>query len=412
MSSSRQESRGPALPPKLRGRLALPRRIARGERVRLFLAGGAVRDLLLERPVVDLDLVVEGDAILFARRLAVETRAPVRVHERFATATLELSDGSRLDVATSRREFYDRPGALPRIEPAPIEEDLARRDFTINAMALELAPGRALLDAHGGRRDLASGLVRMLHPRSPHDDPTRAFRAVRYANRLGFRIEAETARWITRAARAGDFAAVSGDRLRREVRLLLTEERRAKAVRLMGALGLAEALHPALRSDRRTLNRLARAEAVANRHPAKTGWVSFLLVWSAELSPQEAARLSDRLRLDRRTGALLRAWPAKVKRIAAGGAPWPSEARPSPDEIAAAAALSARARQRHRFERALEEPLAELTIGGRDLLRAGVPSGPEIGRVLARTYSALRRGAIGPGEELSFALRVARGEVG
>src|SRR5207244_3373251 len=126
---------------------------------------GAVRDLLLRRPVVDLDLVLEGDAPEFAELLAAELHVSAVAHPRFGTATLEMPGGGRLDLATSRREVYERPAALPTVEPAGIDEDLSRRDFTINAMALEIAPIRrpVLHDPFGGRRDLTRGLIRMLH---------------------------------------------------------------------------------------------------------------------------------------------------------------------------------------------------------------------------------------------------------
>ncbi|MFY9552480.1 MAG: tRNA nucleotidyltransferase, partial [Thermoanaerobaculia bacterium] len=183
----------------------------------MYLAGGVVRDLLLGRPVKDLDLAVEGDAEAYSRSLAEALSASRRAHGRFGTATLELPSGDRLDVASTRRETYAGPGALPDVTSGgPIEEDLRRRDFTVNALALEVAPGRRLVDPFGGRADLARGVIRFLHALSPQDDPTRALRAVRYANRLGFRI-APSARTAIRAAIAsGAFRGVSGDRLRRE----------------------------------------------------------------------------------------------------------------------------------------------------------------------------------------------------
>ena len=185
-----------------------------------------MRDLLLRRPLIDVDVVVDGNAPAFARRLAQVLGVPARVHERFGTATVPFPGARQLDVAGARRETYAKPGALPRVEPAPIEEDLGRRDFTINAMALELEPGRRLLDPFGGKADLERRVVRMLHSDSPIDDPTRAFRAARYANRLDFRVDPGTRAWIAQASRSRAFDAVSGDRLCRELRLLFSEEDR------------------------------------------------------------------------------------------------------------------------------------------------------------------------------------------
>ncbi len=159
----------------------------------VYLVGGAVRDLLLGHGRVDIDLVVEGDAAGLAARLG----ADVVEHERFATAKARL-DGHEVDIASARNEVYLHPGALPEVEPSSLGDDLARRDFTINAMAIPLGREPILIDPHGGRDDLAAGLLRVLHPRSFADDPTRALRAARYAARFGFALEAETAELLGR----------------------------------------------------------------------------------------------------------------------------------------------------------------------------------------------------------------------
>ncbi|HSS43713.1 MAG TPA: hypothetical protein VLO07_00105, partial [Thermoanaerobaculia bacterium] len=299
-----------ALSRALQRKLALPRELARRQGVRLFLVGGAVRDLLLRRSVGDLDLAVEGDAVAFAESLAERLKTQPRVHERFATATLELPGGTRIDLAASRRETYDRPGALPRVQAVPLEEDLSRRDFSIHAMALEIAPQRGvhLHDPLGGRQDLQRRLVRMLHPGSPFDDPTRAFRAARYANRLRFRVETATRQWIRSAARAGAFDAVSGDRLRREVRLLLSEKDRAGAVRWMGRLGLAAVLGASLRCGPATLARLRRGEHLAVTMRVGTTWLVYLLIWAGDLSERDLERLSQRLRLVGQEKSTLVGW--------------------------------------------------------------------------------------------------------
>ncbi len=381
-------------------------------RVRLFLAGGAVRDLLLRRPVLDIDLVLEGDAIAFARRLAARLRVHARVHERFRTVTLELADGHRLDVAMSRRETYERPAALPRVEPAPIEVDLARRDFAINAMALEIAPGRRfrLLDPFGGLLDLRRRQIRMLHENSPLDDPTRAFRAVRYANRLGFQIESGTRRSILEAVRRNVFDAVSGDRLCREIRWLFSEERRAEVVRWIKRLDLSGTLHAALPADAAILAKLRRAERIARRHPGRTTWFQYLLVWAARLDTGEAEALSKRLSLGRQPARILRSWPQTLNRLREAG-PTNSRVRSlglSADELAAAAAVLPSAVARKRLELALSAPPVRLTIRGSDLVAAGVPPGPAIGRALAETLSALEDGMISSKEQLDFALKAAR----
>src|SRR4030042_521069 len=156
----------------------------------MFLVGGGVRDLFLGRPNFDLDLVIEGDAIKLAQELAKSSRVKLIVHRCFGTAKLNFSDFT-LDIAAARRETYSRPGALPDVQPGTINDDLFRRDFSVNAMALCLAPERfgELIDLYHGQDDIANRLIRVLHPNSFIDDATRIFRAIRYEQRLGFTLE-------------------------------------------------------------------------------------------------------------------------------------------------------------------------------------------------------------------------------
>jgi tRNA nucleotidyltransferase (CCA-adding enzyme) len=373
-----------------------------------------VRDLLLGRKIVDADLAVEGNGVAFGRALARELGATPLVHERFGTVSLEFQDGSRLDVASTRTEAYASAGSLPRVARAALEEDLARRDFTINAMALRLAPGRPVLeDPFGGRRDLARKLVRMLHPGSPRDDPTRAFRAVRYANRLGFSIEPRTRRWIRAAVAAGSLDAVSGDRLRRELRLIFSELGRARATATMRRLGLEAAVDPELSVNRQVLEALRRAERIAGRNPGKTGWFLYFLVWAAGLDAGSAERVAARLSLAGEERRRFLQWAAsRIELHREDFATAPSRALTagfSADEIAAAAALLP-AKNGRPLERALAALDATLSIRGRDLVEAGVPAGPRIGRALAATLDAVRDGRIAPEDELRFAVAAALAE--
>jgi tRNA nucleotidyltransferase (CCA-adding enzyme) len=365
----------------------------------VYLAGGAVRDLLLHRPIRDVDLVVEGDGLRLARRLARRLSASIREHPQFATATLQLPGGGSLDVATARTETYRRPGTLPVVRPGSIADDLARRDFTVNAMALRVAPGAPrLLDPHGGRADLDKGLIRMLHSASPRDDPTRCFRAVLYANRLRFRIERRTRRWIEEAARDGAVDRISGDRLRRELTRLLSEPGRAGAVSQLSRLRLAHAVHPGLSAEPGMRARLARAERLAGTSAAGASWLAYLLVWCAELTTSEVAALSARLNLPRGQARVLTRWPGLRDRFAVNAEP-PRGGLSADESLALASTLTPR-RSSGVF------PAAALQ--GRDLVNAGIPPGPAIGRALAATRSARRLGRIGPEEELSFALEAAR----
>ncbi len=213
---------------------------------RLHVVGGAVRDLLLGGLPLDLDLVVEGDAAALAERLAEGLDGELLVHDRFGTATVTAGARS-YDLVRARAESYPRPGALPEVRPGTLAEDLARRDFTINAIATTL-DGR--LDAvEHAFEDLAAGELRVLHAGSFLDDPTRLLRLVRYATRLGFAVERETARLAGEAVAGGALATVTATRIGRELRLLLREPSAAEALAWVCAWGDGDALVPGMGFD-------------------------------------------------------------------------------------------------------------------------------------------------------------------
>ncbi len=374
--------------------------------------GGAVRDLLLGRAVRDVDLVVEGDGLGFAERLGAELEARVRAHGRFGTATLTLSGGESVDVAGARRETYERPGALPVVAAAAsIEEDLARRDFPINALALEVAPGRRLVDPFGGREDLARRRIRFLHPASPSDDPTRAFRAVLYGNRLGFRLNPSARSSIARAMETGALRNVSGDRIRRELARILEEPNRGPAIREIQRLGLASAVDVALGDDG-AVARAAAAEMLA-AGLEEVSWLCYFFAWMGPGGAAQVDGVANRLALAGRERRALFAWrdlrealrpgisrmpPADVSRVLRG--------RQTDELVGAAAELPAadRAAVVRAFRAARN---ARLSIRGRDLLAAGVTPGPSIGRALAGTLAAREEGRISRAQELEFAVKLA-----
>jgi tRNA nucleotidyltransferase (CCA-adding enzyme) len=221
------------------GRLADERGVA------VYLVGGVVRDLLLKREILDLDLTVEGDGIAFARLVADRYGAGLAVFERFETARLAFPDGLKMDIATTRRESYAQPAVLPTVQPASIEEDLSRRDFTINAIAVQLNPqqfGR-VLDPYGGQRDLRARIIRVLHAGSFQDDPTRIFRAIRFEQRFGFRLDRTTVDLLAQAASTDLIQGLSGPRLRNEILLLFAERDSVRAIARMGQLKLLRFLH-------------------------------------------------------------------------------------------------------------------------------------------------------------------------
>jgi tRNA nucleotidyltransferase (CCA-adding enzyme) len=236
------------LPQRILGLLQRAGALADGLDVSVYVVGGFVRDLLLDRPNLDVDMVVEGDGLAFARALAKALNARVKVHERFGTAVLVLPDGSKVDVATARTEYYEYPTALPTVEQSSIKKDLYRRDFTINTLAVQLNSRRfgELIDFYGGQRDLKEGTIRVLHSLSLIEDPTRVFRAVRFEHRFGFILGKETLALIKGAVKMELFHRLSGHRLIEELRLLLSERRPRAAVARLGELGLLRFFHPKL----------------------------------------------------------------------------------------------------------------------------------------------------------------------
>lgn len=227
----------------------------------LYLVGGVVRDLLLERKNLDLDLVAEGDAIKLAEELAKLKKGKVIAHSRFNTAKIRWDKWS-VDVAAARNESYDKPGALPKVQSSDIQSDLVRRDFTINAMAVALDPFDygEIIDPHGGQDDLAKKLVRVLHDSSFIDDATRIWRAVRYEQRLDFSIEPHTLELLKRDISYLD--SIGGNRMRHELELCLEEERPEKALSRANELGILKKIHPSFRANGWAGRKIAHARNV------------------------------------------------------------------------------------------------------------------------------------------------------
>lgn len=343
----------------------------------VFVVGGAVRDLLLGRGRADLDIVVEGEAAALAARLGAE---PVS-HERFATAKVVL-DGHEVDIASARTETYAQPGALPEVSPAAsIEADLGRRDFTVNAMAIPLLGEPHLIDPHRGRIDLEAGLLRVLHRESFLDDPTRAIRAARYAARFGFGLEGGTEELL----RAADLDTVSADRRRAELLRLAAETSASRGFALLAGWGL---LAPR-ESDGDLVARVADLAAAPPWRELLAPPDRARAVLAAALGPAGGERALVAERPER---------PSRAVALADGH---------DPVDLVLARALGAEW---------LDDYMAkwravELEIDGADLLAAGVPQGPALGRGLAAALRAKLDGEIaGREQELATALVAARSE--
>jgi tRNA nucleotidyltransferase (CCA-adding enzyme) len=353
----------------------------------VHLVGGAVRDLLLARAPREIDLVVEGDVDAAADRLG----GTITAHGRFGTATVETPDGCRFDLVRARRETYLRPGALPEVEPAALDEDLRRRDVTVNAMALRFDGGLEAVE--GALEDLEAGVLRVLHDRSFVDDPTRLWRVARYAARLGFEVEPRT----RALAHAADPSTVSGDRLGAELRLALREPDPPAALRAARDLNprllpegldpdpprLAEALALLPPDGRADLVTLAAATAGVDTRTL-LDWLDAMGFTAADRDLVAAASRFS-------TGAPLRnaTTPAQIARAARGA---PVEA------VALAGGENAR-----RWLEDLRQVRLEIT--GDDLLAAGVPQGPEVGERLRRALDRKLDGELSGREaELAAAL--------
>jgi len=212
-------------PKKISDIIKIVAKIGDKEGVPVYIVGGPVRDLLLKRENYDLDFVVEGDGIGFAEILNRSLKGQLKIHRSFKTATIALKD-FRIDVVTARSESYETPAAYPRVTPGTIKEDLFRRDFTINAMALAVNKANlgTLIDFYGGLKDLKKRVIRVMHDKSFFDDPTRIFRAVRFSVRFNFKIEPHTKGLIKKAIMAGLLGEVNRGRIKKEVELFLNEK--------------------------------------------------------------------------------------------------------------------------------------------------------------------------------------------
>ncbi len=354
------------------------RRLANLAGVSAYLAGGPVRDHLLSVPLKDLDIGVVGDAPALAAKLADATGGKLTVHQRFGTASVATSNCT-VDLVTARRETYRHPGALPDVSAGDLNDDLARRDFTINAMAIPIAGASTeLVDHHGGRADLSAGVIRILHRQSFRDDPTRILRAVRYAARFGFRMDEATQAAMAEALAAGAMATLTADRMRHELERMLDEPAPLAALRLASASGVLTAVHRSMS--------VAHLDALADRPTAPLTWLA-ALVWP--LTPTEGAALAARLNAPSE-------WIRVIGDTARLKARLPDlgEADPAPSGVCAlldgrspdalrAAALLAQPAAAERIRRYLAEWWSVAPrLRGSDLLELGVPAGPAVGEAL------------------------------
>jgi tRNA nucleotidyltransferase (CCA-adding enzyme) len=358
----------------------------------VYLVGGAVRDVLTGEPNFDVDIAVEGDGIALGKALARELGGRVVPHDKFGTAIVLYGDTGRVDVATARTEFYDYPGALPTVEQASIRQDLYRRDFTINAMAVSLKGedfGR-LVDYFGGHRDLADGVVRVLHNLSFIDDPTRIFRAIRYETRYGFRMDAHTLALAKACVEMELVGELSSARLRDELQALLSEDRVGDSIRRMAELGIDRAIHPHLAADEEAVRLIEGLDELRTSYaPDAPAWRLRLAVLARRLSSTEVLEWGERLKLRRRDAERIAdavTVAPKLRELAGAtreaAALWARVGPHDPDG-ALLALGTAKGKARKRLARYFEELRnVRLEISGGDLAELGLGESPRVGAIL------------------------------
>ena len=410
--------------------------VANREGVALHMVGGPVRDWLLGRPIRDVDLLLEaeGEALPSAEALARAAASPemkVVAHDRFGTVAVQ-GEGFSLDLSRARAERYAYPGALPTVEPGSLEDDLRRRDFTVNALALPLSREarrrhRGVVDLAGGLADLKARRLRVIHDRSFHDDPTRALRAARLAPRLGFSLLRSSRNALRNALRDGAFGRVSGDRLRREFAKLFEEAPMGldpvRALRLLDEWHVLASLEPGLslpQNCRVSLRRLGRFIANPAWSQARSrAWVMGLLVWLAALDPGLRGRSLRRLGVRGAVFERVATWPRqrdrRLRALARGRGRGSADAalRGLTEEELVAFYVGVEASVRRRVLRfALDDRHRKPPLRGSDLVAVGA-SGPALGRVLEAVRAAYLDGRVRNREEaLALARELLRGRPG
>lgn len=409
------------LPPRQQDLIETTRIVGERRRVSVYLVGGPVRDLILGRATTDLDLTVAGDAVGYAKALAAHLGAQLTIHAQFGTATLMLGDGLRLDVATARRERYPHPAALPKVFPGTIEDDLFRRDFTINAMAVRVAPrGEELLDPFDGLKDLSGGFLRVLHAESYRDDPTRIFRGARYAARYRLRFSSRDRQLIRGVLAESVLRRLSTERLFREVKLVLGEPTPEAALKVLQDRGVLRTLDPALavgnsavaqmRRVRHAWQRLDRLEMSSS--PRR--WRVYLLVFLCSISPTVRRRVGEHLGVK---GPPLDALIAELRAFRFLQTQLQKQSLRSSrlrhlldgasTDLRMLLWTSGVKRVRDRAERYLTHLAAvKPALTGRDLTRFGFPPGPKYRRMLDRLLQERLEGRLNSREdEVAFLRR-------
>ncbi|GAB6035484.1 CBS domain-containing protein [Fundidesulfovibrio butyratiphilus] len=393
-----------------------------------YVVGGFVRDLLLGRPNLDIDLVVEGDGIAFAEALAKEYGGRVKSHQKFKTAVVILPDGQRIDVATARLEYYEYPAALPTVELSSIKMDLYRRDFTINSLAIHISPddfGR-LVDFFGAQKDIKAKAIRVLHSLSFVEDPTRILRAIRFEQRFNFRIGVQTERLIKSAINSRFVHKLSGSRIFHEMRHILEDDNPVACIQRMQQLKLLAAIHPKLALDPQKEAALAESERVIAWYgllyvdPKPMVWRIYFLSLCAGMDEKDVAEITERLGFSKQHTTQFAALRHSIRDTVGKIFDWEyrrakvSELYFLLRELPLDGLLFLMARNpRETVRKAISIFFTtlrdqKLDITGADLLAMDIPPGPNYSRILRQVMAAKLDGeAVSKTEQLDLARSLA-----
>ncbi len=409
------------LPVRVRQLLLDLSQVAAAQQMAVYAVGGFVRDLLLNQKNLDVDIVVEGNAIEFARVFAQQFNCRVRSHEKFITAVIIFSDGFKVDIASTRTEYYLEPGALPLVEAASIKSDLYRRDFTINTIALSLNKDTfgELLDCFGAQRDLHDKAIRVLHNLSFVEDPTRAFRAVRFEQRLGFKLGMHTERLLRSAVSMGFMKKINQQRLFNELWIILAEDDPLPAVQRLDQLGLLQFLSAGFRMDNSIKGQFSQAgKAIAWYDLLYSGTkvqreAVYFLCLSSTLTLSELQQLCERLELPLK---LVRLFGEEREHYLAAYHQLERYHR-TPNKLAKSKLCQMlrgassemlvylMAKTNHETVRALVSQFVtqlretRTALNGDDLLQLGVAVGPEVGAILQQLLAAKIDGLVATKED-------------
>ncbi|NOX98008.1 MAG: CCA tRNA nucleotidyltransferase [Nitrospirae bacterium] len=386
-------------------------KIAEKEGYSAYLVGGMVRDLLLGVENLDIDITVEGEGIAFAEKLAKRLSGRVQGKTRFGTAVVTFPGRLKVDVATARSEYYEHPAALPEVRSSSLREDQFRRDFTINAMSIRLNPEDfgILIDFFGGRKDLEKRIIRALHKGSFLDDPTRIFRAVRFAERYRFKIEKRTETLIKKAVKLAMFDELTIERLRDELVLIFSEKKPLRAIEKMAELHELKFIHPRIRFNKGLKKLLAGVEETliwfkdSFPNEKMIPWLIYFAALLDQLTPKEVKTTCRRFHLSRKNEEKIikgrKGVAKRLKELSKKEELKPSRIYRQLEDLPLETLLLLMARTEKVARERIVFYLNELRqikskVSGKELLELGLKPGPQFARILKNLLYARLDGRV------------------